>query len=127
LAREDAAELAAETPRVLRRADYAVFGARDNAGAWIGFVEVGARDVAEGCTTSPVGYIEGLWVSAGIRRRGVARILVEAAAGWSRSRGHRELASDVEIENTISLAVHEHLGFEETERLVTFRMSLDAD
>ena len=75
---EDATELAAETPRMLRRTDYAVFGARDNAGAWIGFVEVGARDVAEGCTTSPVGYIEGLWVSAGVRRRGVARILVRS-------------------------------------------------
>jgi aminoglycoside 6'-N-acetyltransferase I len=109
---------------MLRRADYAVFGAREATGAWIGFLEVGARDVAEGCTTSPVGYIEGLWVESGARRRGIARALVAAAADWSRSRGQRELASDVEIENELSLTVHARLGFEETERLVTFRMSL---
>ncbi len=121
---EDAAEIARETPTILAREDYAVFGARAGE-RLIGMIEVGQRDVGEGCTTSPVGYIEALWVEPDFRRQGVARALVEAAIGWARSRGYRELASDAELSNTISHAMHEAMGFSETERLVTFRMSLD--
>jgi hypothetical protein len=35
------------------------------------------------------------------------------------------MASDVQLPNLISQAVHEHLGFEETERLVTYRLAID--
>ncbi len=122
---EDQAELARETLPMLLRHDYAVFGACDEKGNWIGFVEVGQRDVAESCTTSPVGYVEGLWVDASARRQGVGRALVAAAADWSRSRGYREMASDTNLDNTLSQAVHARLGFAETDRIVTFRISLD--
>jgi aminoglycoside 6'-N-acetyltransferase I len=121
---EDADEIARETAGLLSRDDYAVFGAADG-DRLVGMIEVGQRDVAESCTTSPVGYIEALWVAPDFRRRGVARALVAAAIGWSRQRGCRELASDAELGNTISQAMHAALGFTETERLVTFRMSLD--
>jgi aminoglycoside 6'-N-acetyltransferase I len=125
--KEDRSALAGEMTALFAREDFAVFGARTPSGAWVGFLEIGARDVAEGCESSPVGYVEGLWVDAPARRSGVARRLVQAAANWSRTRGYREMASDTEIDNTLSQAVHNRLGFEETERLVTFRMSLNAD
>lgn len=121
---EDAAAIAHETPRILSRDDYAVFGAFAGEQP-VGMVEVGQRDVGEGCTTSPVGYIEALWVEPDFRRKGIATTLVQAAIDWARERGFRELGSDTEIENTVSQAMHEALGFSETERLVTFRMSLD--
>ena len=121
----DRTSLAREAAGLLAREDFAVFGARAANGNWVGFLEIGARDVAEGCETSPVGYVEGLWVDAPVRRSGLARRLMATAATWARSRGYSEMASDTEIDNTLSQDVHKRLGFAETERLVCFRMSLD--
>ena len=92
--------------------------------AWLGFIELRERSHGEGCETSPVGYIEALWVAADRRRRGVARQLVEAALDWCRERGLCDLCSDTQIDNVVSQAVHRRLGFEETERLVTYRMTV---
>src|SRR5438128_1926030 len=80
------------------------------------------RSHGEGCDSSPVGYIEALWVDAAMRRKGVADRLVAAALDWCRERGLTELCSDTQIDNLVSQAVHRRLGFEETERLVTYRM-----
>lgn len=91
---------------------------------WLGFIELRQRDYAEGCDTSPVGYIEALWVAPPVRREGVARRLVDAAITWATARGYRELASDTPIENTPSRLVHEKLGFTEAERLVCFKLNL---
>jgi aminoglycoside 6'-N-acetyltransferase I len=121
---EDQAEIARETGPLLARDDYAVFAA-DDGGRLAGFIEVGHRDVAESCTTSPLGYVEALWVEPEYRRRGVARALFEAAKQWSRQQGYRELGSDAVLENTASHTMHGRLGFTETERLVTFLMRLD--
>jgi aminoglycoside 6'-N-acetyltransferase I len=118
------AEHRSETEAWLTRPDRLALGARTADGKWIGFIEVGTRDVAEGCDTSPVAYIEALWVDASARRRGIARRLVEAVIDWCGERGYLELASDVELENVVSQWAHERLGFEETERLVTYRMDL---
>lgn len=120
----DRVELAGEMAGLLAREDFAVFGACGRDGEWLGFCEVGARDVAEGCSTSPVGYLEGLWVAAKARRRGIGRRLVEAAAVWARGRGYREFASDAVLDNTGSHAFHERIGFAESERIVCFRLSL---
>ena len=122
--RDDQDALAGETGPMLARPDYAVFGA-DSAGALVGFIEVGRRDVAESANTSPVGYIEAVWVEPRWRRRGIARALFEAAKAWARQQGFSELGSDADLENALSHRMHEQLGFTETERLVTFLMKLD--
>ncbi len=118
------AELTGEIGPMLAKGDLAAFGIRAADGRLLGLIEVGTRSVAEGCLTSPVGYIEALWIDTSVRRHGLARRLIEAAIAWSREQGYSELGSDVEIENTVSQSVHEKLGFEETERLVTYRMDL---
>lgn len=90
-----------------------------------GFVEVELRTWADGCDTSPVGYLEGLWVDEDLRGRGHARHLVEAAEAWARERGCVEMASDAALENSRSIAVHGALGYEEVVRAVLFRKDLD--
>lgn len=89
-------------------------------GELVGFLEVGTRSHAEGSSSSPVPYIEGWYVQPEARAQGIGRLLIEAAEQWARDRGFLELASDVVLDNTTSIAIHKHLGFAETERLVTF-------
>ena len=91
----------------------------------IGFCEVGARTYAEGCTTSPVGYVEGIWVEPAARRARVGRALAAAAEAWTRRRGLREIASDCALDNEVSRAFHIALGFAEVERIICFRKALD--
>ncbi len=51
-------------------------------------------------------------------------MLVKAVIEWGRGQGCRELASDSLVANGDAHAVHRALGFEETERVVYFRMAL---
>ena len=90
-----------------------------------GFAEVGTRRYAEGCETSPVAYLEGIWVDEPARRIQVGRALVTAAESWARSQGLSELASDCDTQNEISRLFHVGSGFEEVERIICFRKSLD--
>lgn len=104
---------------------YAQFIAYDDMRRPIGFVEASVRtDHVNGAETSPVGFLEGLFVVPEYRRHGIARRLVATAAAWASSRGCTELASDASIENERSHAVHRALGFAETERVVYFRRAL---
>jgi aminoglycoside 6'-N-acetyltransferase I len=93
-------------------------------GALVGFLELGLRSVAEGCTSSPVPYVEGWYVAPDWRRRGIGGALMRATEEWSRSRGYIELGSDTEEVNRVSRAAHMALGFDEVERLVVFRKPL---
>lgn len=97
----------------------------DAEGRGAGFLEVAFRhDYVNGCETSPVACIEGLYVRPELRRQGIARLLYEAAERWGRSKGCTEMASDALIDNVISHQMHRRLGFQETKRVVYFRKAL---
>jgi aminoglycoside 6'-N-acetyltransferase I len=90
-----------------------------------GFVEVALRsDHVNGTESSPVAFLEGLYVAPAQRRRGLARALVARAEQWARAQGCSEFASDALLQNTASHAMHGALGFAETERVVYFRKRL---
>jgi len=86
-----------------------------------GFVEATIRPHADACDTSPVGYVEGWYVDADVRRHGVGRRLVRTAECWARERGCTEMGSDCLLENEVSLRAHLAIGYEERERLIHFR------
>jgi aminoglycoside 6'-N-acetyltransferase I len=91
----------------------------------IGFIEGSIRgDYVNGTETSPVGFVEGVYVAPAWRRMGVARQLFAAIGDWARARGCRELASDALLENETSQRAHRALGFKETERVVYFAKKL---
>ena len=90
-----------------------------------GFVEVGARPYADGCDTSPVGYVEAWYVDPDVRRQGHGRALLAAAEAWARERGYREMASDSSLDNVVSHAAHRRAGYAEVDRVVQFRKSLE--
>jgi aminoglycoside 6'-N-acetyltransferase I len=94
-------------------------------GSAVGFVEASKRvDYVNGTTSSPVAFLEGLYVVPGARRQGIARALVEAVATWALQQGLSELASDSLLDNRQAHDAHRALGFEETERVVYFRRAL---
>jgi aminoglycoside 6'-N-acetyltransferase I len=92
----------------------------------LGFAEASLRfDYVNGCSTSPVGFLEGLYVRNDVRRNGIARGLVTAVEHWAIACGCTELALDALIENEPSHDAHRGLGFGETERVVYFRKDLE--
>ncbi len=107
-----------------RPEEHAVFLSIGDDGHPNGFVEVSLRSCAEGCTTRPVGYIEGWFVEDRARGRGIGRALIDAAEEWARARGCRELASDADIANEAGQQAHRALGFEEVGRSVHYRRAI---
>lgn len=74
---------------------HVAFLAVTSQGEDVGFAEISMRtDYVNGCDTSPVAFLEGIYVCPQYRRRGVARLLCEAAERWGQSKGCTELASD---------------------------------
>lgn len=93
-------------------------------GRVVGFAEVDLRERADGCPTHPVGYMEGWYVVAEERRRGVGRALFRAAEQWARDQGCSEMASDTMVGNDLGERAHKALGYEEVDRLILFRKNL---
>jgi aminoglycoside 6'-N-acetyltransferase I len=122
----DLGEHRAEAQRALANPDAITFLARDDQDHAIGFAEATLRhDYVNGCSSSPVGFLEGLYVREEARRMGVARALCRAVEAWVLDRGASELASDAWLDSIASQRTHEALGFSETERVVYFRKRLD--
>ena len=101
--------------------------ARGTRAPLLGFAELSRRVYAEGCETSPVGFLEGWYVVPERREEGIGRALVTAAEAWARARGCREFASDALAENEVSAAAHRALAFEEVGLIRCFRKALAPD
>jgi aminoglycoside 6'-N-acetyltransferase I len=106
------------------REDAEVFVVDRGDGRLAGFVEAGTRPYADGCETSPVGYVEAWFVDPDVRREGWGRALLGAAEDWARSRGYTEMASDALLDNVVSHRAHAAAGYAEMERIVVFRKPL---
>lgn len=113
-------ELARELESLLDSGEGAVF-LLEAEGAPAGFAQVQLRrDYVEGAGTSPVGYLEGIFVRPEHRGQGYARALLDACGQWARERGCTEFASDCELHNSGSLAFHLRTGFAEANRIICF-------
>lgn len=118
------AEHEAEMRATLARSDAAVFLAEREDGSVCGYVEAGSRPYADGCDSSPVGYVEAWYVDPDVRRVGYGRALLTAAENWARSRGYTEMASDALLDNEVSLEAHLASGYMEVDRVIQFRKPL---
>lgn len=91
----------------------------------IAFAQCGLRhDYVEGTDSSPVGYLEGIFVSEGYRRQGFAAELLSECERWAKEKGCSEFAGDCELDNADSFGFHISLGFEEANRIICFRKKL---
>ncbi len=117
-------ELAAEFEALLSQDDTAFFLYR-NSEKVIGFAQCQLRrDYVEGTCTSPVGYLEGIFIEEACRSHGYGTALLHACEEWAREQGCTEFASDCELHNFQSLTFHLHAGFTEANRIICFTKKL---
>lgn len=87
----------------------------------IGFAQCQLRyDYVEGARTSPVGYLEGIYIKAEHRRKGYAKQLLAGCEKWAKEKGCQEFASDCETDNLQSLTFHLSSGYKEANRIICF-------
>ena len=116
----NAEEMEEEFRSMLTKEDAAVFLAEGEREA-IGFAQCQLRrDYVEGTQSSPVGYLEGIFVREDYRRRGVAKALLKACEIWAEEHLCNEFASDCELTNYESFRFHLALGFLEANRIICF-------
>ncbi len=109
-----------EYTQMLARADCAVFLAESGTQI-VAFAQCGLRqDYVEGSGSSPVGYLEGIYVDEPFRRLGVAKELTGQCERWAKAKGCAEFASDCELNNEQSLRFHLGAGFREANRIICF-------
>ena len=92
----------------------------------VAFIEVSLRNVVDGCLSSPVGYIEGIYVEPEYRGQGIGGALLRHVEAWFRTQGCSEMATDALAEDESAQRFHAHVGFTETFRIVQFKRDLDS-
>ncbi len=91
----------------------------------IGFAQCQLRyDYVEGTKTTPVGYLEGIFIKDGYRNKGYAKELLLECEAWAKYNGCQEFASDCEIDNINSLHFHKAMNFTEANRIICFIKAL---
>ncbi|MDF2417388.1 AAC(6')-Ighjkrstuvwx family aminoglycoside N-acetyltransferase [Acinetobacter beijerinckii] len=78
------------------------------------------HEYVNGTETSPVAYLEGIYVCSEFRRLGVATNLIRQAEDWATQFACTEFASDTAVDNLVGQVMHKALGFQETERVIYF-------
>lgn len=117
-------ELNLHFTKLLDKEDAVIFLAEEE-DQYIGFAHCQLRfDYVEGTDTSPVGYLEGIYVMEEYRKRGIGKELVTYCEEWSRQKGCTEFASDIELDNVDSFNFHLKVGFKEVNRIICFAKKL---
>src|SRR5262249_5574076 len=81
------------------------FVAYASGGQPTGLAEASLRtEHVAGTNSSPVAYLEGIYVAPEFRGKGIGAELVAVVSAWARDAGCRELVSDAELENQDSHA-----------------------
>ena len=120
----EAAQLQEEFEPLLEDANAAVFLAFSD-DMPVGFAQCQLRhDYVEGTASSPVGYLEGIFVVPAYQKQGIARALLASCEKWAKEQGCVEFASDCELSNTNSLRFHLSMGLEEANRSICFTKKL---
>ena len=90
-------------------------------GQIVGYMNISVRnDYVNGTDTSPVVFIEAIYVLEQYRGQGIGKKFITYAEGYAKKRGIKQLASDCFIDNTLSENFHKGCGFAEKERVICF-------
>lgn len=88
---------------------------------YVGFMNLSIRhDYVNGTDTSPVVFVEALYILPDYRQQGIGREFIEYAENYAKQKGIAQLASDCLIDNSLSEIFHKNCGFVEKERVICF-------
>ncbi|MFF2483105.1 aminoglycoside 6'-N-acetyltransferase [Paenibacillus sp. NPDC058071] len=95
-------------------------------GHYIAFVLLSIRsDYVEGSDSSPVGYVEGIYVKPPHRLKGISKELVRRGERWTKEKGCVQMGSDIEQGNDASYQFHLKAGFKEANRISCFIKTIE--
>lgn len=90
-------------------------------GEALGAIHLSVRnDYVNGTKSSPVLFIEGIYVNPEHRWKGIGKILMDFSVTYAKENGFKQVASDCLLSNHTSEKFHKGCGFEETERVIYF-------
>lgn len=114
-------ELKKEFQDILKSKIEETFICKEDKCNYAGFINISLRyEYVPGAKSSPVGYVEGIFVKEQYRKKGIAKKLIDAGEEWAKSKHCKEMGSDVELHNKLSQVFHKKLGFKEDDILVHF-------
>lgn len=117
-------DLAHEFSEIISQKDARIF-LKFEKGIPVGFAQCQLRhDYVEGTETTPVGYLEEIFILEGYRNRGYAKELLNECEMWAKDKGCKEFASDCEIDNDSSFKFHKAMNFREANRIICFTKKL---
>ena len=97
-----------------------------NKDKYVGFIYLNLRtDYVAGTKSSPIAYIEGLYIKPKYRKKGIAKRLVKFGEKWGKKHGAKEYGSDTELTNLDSIKFHKKIGFKEANRIVCFAKKIN--
>ena len=109
-----------EMEKIFKSIDWSCYFLTDEDNQIIGLVELSSRNVVDGCLSSPVAYIEGLYIKEKHRGKGAGKETMNAIHHWCKQKGFTELAADTELTNLNAQKYFNAIGFKETYRVVEF-------
>lgn len=109
-----------EMEKIFNDTDWFCYFLTDENNRIIGLIELSSRNIVDGCLSSPVAYIEGIYIEEQYRGKGAGRETMNAVHQWCKQRGFTELAADTELDNIDAQHYFNALGFKETYRVVEF-------
>lgn len=114
-----------EMEKIISSNEWYCYFLKDKNNTILGLVELSSRNIVDGCLSSPVAYLEGLYLKPAYQGKGNGREVIAMILEWCRDRGFSELATDTEITNTNAQNFYQAVGFQETYRVVEFRFDLN--
>ena len=91
----------------------------------LGLAELSSRNIVDGCLSSPVAYLEGLYLKKECRGMGLGRKAIEIIKNWCKEKGFTELGMDTELTNLEAQKFFKTVGLQETYRIVQFRARIN--
>ena len=111
---------------ILASAQHMSFVLINDEPAAIAFADAAIRhDYVNGCQTTPVVFIEGIYVEPQWCLKKCAKKLIRAIEQWGKAYGCTEIASYAELDNVSSHKMHQKLGFKVTEKVVFFQKNIE--
>ena len=113
-----------EMKQVFESSDWFCYFLMDENSTTLGLAELSSRNIVDGCLSTPVAYLEGLYLKEEYRGMGLGREAIEIIKTWSRGQGFTELGMDTELTNLKAQKFFKAVGLQETYKIVQFRTNI---